>query len=59
MTISSASSASPAAKTGVGHTTAILAIILVSYFMILLGQAVPPQPEPGTRREPAQMMTSA
>ena len=33
---SSANSASPAAKTGVRHTTAILAVILVSYFMILL-----------------------
>jgi len=43
VTISSASSASsarPAAKTGVRHTTAILAIILVSYFMILLDNSI-------------------
>ncbi|HUK69772.1 MAG TPA: MFS transporter [Streptosporangiaceae bacterium] len=43
MTISSASSASSAnlaAKTGVRHTTAILAIILVSYFMILLDNSI-------------------
>ena len=43
MTISSASSsssASLAAKTGVRHTTAILAIILVSYFMILLDNSI-------------------
>ena len=43
MTISSASSASYAslaAKTGVRHTTAILAIILVSYFMILLDNSM-------------------
>jgi hypothetical protein len=33
---SSANSASLAAKTGVRRTTAILAVILVSYFMILL-----------------------
>ena len=33
---SSANSASPAAKTGVRHTTAIVAVILVSYFMILV-----------------------
>jgi hypothetical protein len=37
---SSASSASPAAETGVRHATAILAIILVSYFMILLDNSV-------------------
>ena len=37
---SSANSASPAAKTGVRHTTAILAIILVSYFMILLDNSI-------------------
>jgi MFS family permease len=37
---SSAGSASPAAKTGVRHTTAILAIILVSYFMILLDNSI-------------------
>jgi EmrB/QacA subfamily drug resistance transporter len=37
---SGASSASPAAKTGVRHTTAILAIILVSYFMILLDNSI-------------------
>jgi hypothetical protein len=39
MTSSSSSIASPAAlaaKTGVRHATAILAIILVSYFMIFL-----------------------
>jgi len=43
VTISSASSASSAnlaAKTGVRHTTAILAIILVSYFMILLDNSI-------------------
>jgi EmrB/QacA subfamily drug resistance transporter len=43
VTISSASRAglaSPAAKTGVRHTTAILAIILVSYFMILLDNSI-------------------
>ena len=43
MTISGASSASfasPATKTGVHHTTAILAIILVSYFMILLDNSI-------------------
>ena len=37
---SSATSASPAAETGVRHTTAILAIILVSYFMILLDNSI-------------------
>jgi EmrB/QacA subfamily drug resistance transporter len=37
---SSASSVSPAAKTGVRHTTAILAIILISYFMILLDNSI-------------------
>jgi predicted secreted protein len=37
---SSANSASPAAKTGVLHTTAILAVILVSYFMILLDNSI-------------------
>jgi EmrB/QacA subfamily drug resistance transporter len=37
---SSASSVSPAAKAGVRHTTAILVIILVSYFMILLDNSI-------------------
>lgn len=43
MTSSSTSTASPpapAAKVGVRHTTAILAIILVSYFMILLDNSI-------------------
>jgi EmrB/QacA subfamily drug resistance transporter len=35
-----ASPTGPAAKTGTGHTTAILAIILVSYFMILLDNSI-------------------
>jgi EmrB/QacA subfamily drug resistance transporter len=39
VTISSASSSS-SAKTGARHTTAILAIILVSYFMILLDNSI-------------------
>ena len=37
---SNASSVSPAAETGVRNTTAILAIILVSYFMILLDNSI-------------------
>jgi MFS family permease len=43
MTSSSSSIASPpalAAKTGVRHATAMLAIILVSYFMILLDNSI-------------------
>jgi EmrB/QacA subfamily drug resistance transporter len=35
-----ASPPTPAAKTGTGHTAAILAIILVSYFMILLDNSI-------------------
>jgi EmrB/QacA subfamily drug resistance transporter len=40
VTSSSTGSASPAGQTGVRHTTAILAIILVSYFMILLDNSI-------------------
>jgi hypothetical protein len=35
-----ASSPAPVAKAGVRHTTAILAVILVSYFMILLDNSI-------------------
>jgi len=40
-TDSPARAAKPAAATGVRHTTAILAIILISYFMILTEPAPP------------------
>jgi 4-carboxymuconolactone decarboxylase len=54
---SRASSASPAAETGVRHTTAILAIILVSYFMILLDNSIIftalPKIHPAMRFSPA------
>lgn len=37
---SAASSTAPAARTGARHTTAILSVILVSYFMILLDNSI-------------------